>query len=88
MDSFFAFRSKKQLMVQSGKLRTSTVLPKRRGKDGDFITHNGKYIFSNTRVVPLKKGQEPKHVLLAADSATSSVENTGDVIVDETGGML
>ena len=61
---------------------------KRRGKDGDFITHNGKYIFSNTRVVPLKKGQEPKHVLLAADSATSSVESIGDVIVDETGGML
>ena len=69
------------------QLKNIETAAKRRGKDGDYITHNGKYIFSNTRVVPLKKGVEPKHVLLQADAATTTIESTDDIIVDETGGL-
>jgi len=69
------------------QLQNIETAAKRRGKDGDHITHNGKYIFSNTRVVPLKKGVEPKHVLLQADAATTTVDSVDDIIVDETGGM-
>jgi len=69
------------------QLKNIETSAKRRGKDGDYITHNGQYIFSNTRVVPLKKGVEPKHVLLQADAATTTVDSVDDIIVDETGGM-
>lgn len=69
------------------QLQNIETAAKRRGKDGDYITHNGKYIFSNTRVVPLKKGVEPKHVLLQADAATATVDSVDDIIVDETSGM-
>jgi len=69
------------------QLQNIETSAKRRGKDGDYITHNGKYIFSNTRVVPLKKGVEPKHVLLQADAATATVDSVDDIIVDETSGM-
>lgn len=69
------------------QLQNIETAAKRRGKDGDYITHNGKYIFSNTRVVPLKKGVEPKHVLLQADAATATVDSVDDIIIDETGGM-
>lgn len=58
---------------------------KRRGADGDYITHKGKYIFSNTRVVPLKEGVEPTHVLLQADTVSIASTTTVDDIVDETG---
>jgi len=69
------------------QLQNIETSAKRRGKDGDYITHNGKYIFSNTRVVPLKKGVEPKHVLLQADAATATVDSVDDIIIDETSGM-
>jgi hypothetical protein len=42
---------------------------KRRGKDGDFITHQGMYIFANTRVVFNKA----THAFLEADAAQSNV---------------
>lgn len=58
---------------------------KRRGKDGDFITHKGKYIFSNTRVVPMKDGENPQHVLLQADVETQTETVSGDIIQDEVG---
>lgn len=38
---------------------------KRAGKDGDFITHDGMYIFSNTNAVPMEG--EPQHTFLKAD---------------------
>jgi hypothetical protein len=69
------------------QLQNIETSAKRRGKDGEYITHNGKYIFSNTRVVPLKKGVEPKHVLLQADAATATVDSVDDIIVDETSGL-
>jgi hypothetical protein len=51
---------------------------KRRGKDGAFITHNGKYIFSNESVV---FANQRKHTFLEADSSTKvSVDtNTGEI---------
>jgi len=58
---------------------------KRRGKDGDFITSNGKYIFSNTRVVPMKKGDNPSHVLLQADVESQTEAVSNDIIQDEVG---
>ena len=42
---------------------------KRRGKDGDFITHQGMYIFANTRVVFNKA----THAFLEADAVKSNV---------------
>jgi hypothetical protein len=45
---------------------------KKRGKDGDFITHNGKYIFSNTVVRGVKDGEATPHRLLAADVVVSN----------------
>jgi len=53
---------------------------KRRGADGDFITHNGEYIFSNTVVVPLAAGDEPIHTILKADAVT-----VGAKVDDEVG---
>ena len=46
-----------------------TTAAKRRGKDGDYITHLGAYIFSNTSVVLSEV--EAEHELLEADVSTS-----------------
>ena len=42
---------------------------KRKGADGDYIMHNGQYIFSNTTVV----FDKAEHVLLTPDSADATV---------------
>ena len=42
---------------------------KRRGAKGDYITHNGDYIFSNTTVVLVPNGVEVKHIFLESDNA-------------------
>ena len=42
---------------------------KRAGADGDFITHGGEYVFSNTSPVV----GEAKHVFLTSDSAEATV---------------
>ncbi len=61
---------------QAANLETSA---KRAGADGDFIKHNGNYIFSNTRVT----FDVANHVYLKADTAsvkTDSVnQNTGEI---------
>jgi hypothetical protein len=51
---------------------------KRRGKDGAFITHNGKYIFSNESVV---FANQRKHIFLESDSSAKvSVDtDTGEI---------
>jgi len=41
---------------------------KRKGKGGDFITHNGDYIFSNTDIILSSRGTDNMHVFLEADS--------------------
>lgn len=61
-----------------------SVAAKRKGKDGEFITHNGKNIFSNVTVVALPANEEPGHVFLKADTVSVRAE-----IVDETlGGLI
>ena len=50
---------------QAANLQTSA---KRKGKDGDFITHRGMYIFANTRLV----FDKANHILLEADATTKS----------------
>ena len=45
---------------------------KRRGRDGDYITHNGMYIFANSNVV----FGEPKHTFLTTDAPAT----TGGII--------
>ena len=47
---------------------------KRKGKEGDFITHKGDYIFSNTNVI-LSNSDEITHVFLDSDTATMKVES-------------
>ena len=58
---------------------------KRKGKDGDFITSEGKYIFSNTRVVPMKAGVNPTHVTLDADVTSQTEEVSNSTVQDEVG---
>ena len=48
---------------------------KRRGKDGDFITHQGMYIFANTQVV----SGEAQHTFLEADAPAT----TGGIIASQ-----
>ena len=55
---------------------------KRRGAEGAFITHGGKYIFSNTEVVPMKGDAAPTHTMLEADAPVGVAGAEG--IVDET----
>jgi len=55
---------------QEANLETAA---KRRGKDGDYITHNGDYIFSNTDMV-LTDG-EVTHILLASDEDAVNTES-------------
>lgn len=58
---------------------------KRKGKEGDFIFHKGKHIFSNTEVVGCKQGVSPEHTFLTPDP----VAVPQDQIVDETlGGLI
>ncbi len=55
---------------------------KRRGAEGEYITHQGKYIFSNTEIVPMSGDTNPVHVILEADAATGV--SGSKAIVDET----
>lgn len=52
---------------QEANIETSA---KRKGKEGDFITHNGDYIFSNTLVTLTNKNTDDMHVFLEPDSVT------------------
>jgi hypothetical protein len=60
---------------------------KRRGKDGDIITYNGKPIFSNTVLLPLAKGQEAPHKFLQSDAVDSEVKSTSDDLIQDEIGM-
>lgn len=65
---------------QAQNLQTSA---KRKGKDGDFITHKGMYIFANTRVV----FDKANHILLEPDT-TVKVSNGIPAGVDMNTGEL
>ena len=56
---------------------------KRAGKNGDYITHNGDYIFSRTQVILLQKGGEVKHTMLESDTARTQVTANQGVKVAE-----
>lgn len=61
---------------------------KRRGKDGDFITHNGQYIFSRTLVTAYPKGAQVPHIKLQADSVSEEgikVPTKKQSVVNEVG---
>jgi len=53
---------------------------KRKGKDGDFITHKGKYIFSNADVT----FGEPVHTFLEGDAVTAHAGIDASTMVDIT----
>lgn len=60
---------------QAANLETSA---KRKGADGEFITHDGKYIFSNTMVV----FDKAEHTFLKGDEVTAGKAvnlNTGEI---------
>jgi len=52
---------------------------KRKGKDGDYITHEGKYIFSNTDVVMTNEETKELHTFLQPDSITIEAEGKASV---------
>tara|TARA_R100000234_G_scaffold66845_1_gene40838 strand:+ start:707 stop:1291 length:585 start_codon:yes stop_codon:yes gene_type:complete len=59
---------------------------KRKGKDGDFITHEGNYIYSNTQVI--MSDDDPTHTILQPDATTIAAEDkvnmtTGEVLGDD-----
>jgi hypothetical protein len=56
---------------------------KRAGKDGDYILHDGAYIFSRTQVVLLRKGQVIQHTLLESDTQRVEVPVNQGVLEDE-----
>ena len=59
---------------------------KRAGRDGDFITHNGDYIFSNSSIVLLNpEDEEDKitHSFLKPDSRTVSLEKIKEDIEED-----
>jgi hypothetical protein len=56
---------------------------KRAGKDGDYITHEGNYIFSNANVVLLQDGVDPEHSFLTSDTTEVSVKPNIGVKSDE-----
>lgn len=58
---------------QKSNLETSA---KRKGKDGEFIMHNGKHIFANTRIA-LNKAN---HVFLTADVAAPVTVSASDSV--------
>ena len=63
---------------QSDNIETAA---KRKGKDGDFITNEGNYIFSNTSVV--MSDETPKHTILTPDAITiegTVSKTTGEVL--------
>jgi hypothetical protein len=56
---------------------------KRAGKDGDYITHEGNYIFSRGKVDLFTKEQTPTHTLLEADTEKTQVTANQGVTAQE-----
>ena len=70
----------KATKYQSENIETQA---KRAGKDGDFITHNGDYIYSNVIAVIVDKGYKIEHEFLAADTKSTGVTPNQGVNADE-----
>ncbi len=56
---------------------------KRAGKEGDFITTNGQYIFSNTSAVLAPQGVEIAHTFIESDNQRIAVSSNQGVEADE-----
>ena len=56
---------------------------KRAGKDGDYITHSGDYIFSRTEMVLAKPEQKIVHTLLESDTQTTQTPVNQGVTADK-----
>ena len=56
---------------------------KRAGKEGDFITANGQYIFSNTSAVLAPQGVEIAHTFIESDNQRIAVSSNQGVEADE-----
>ena len=56
---------------------------KRAGKDGDYITHEGNYIFSRTQMVLASADQKVVHTFLAPDTAGTQVTANQGVTMEE-----
>ena len=63
------------------QIDNADVAAKRRGKGGDFITHNGEYIYSNGDIVLVDKGDDVTHTYLQAD--TTTIENATKEVENE-----
>ncbi len=70
--------------ITNMEFRDTDTAAKRKGADGDFIKHKGQYIYSNTGVVLMKKGENPEHTVLTADTAPVAATASAK-IMDEVG---
>ena len=61
---------------------------KRAGKDGDYITHEGDYIFSNSDIVLLPEDQNAKHTWLTPDTERLAVKAKSITANEEVENMM
>ena len=57
------------------QIDNADVAAKRKGKGGDFITHNGEYVYSNGDVVLVNEGDNVTHTYLQTDTVTIESAN-------------
>ena len=55
------------------QIDNADVAAKRKGKGGEFITHNGEYVYSNGDVVLVDEGNDVTHTYLQADTETIEI---------------
>lgn len=73
-------------LIGEYRLNNVETSAKRRGAGGDFITKNGKYIFSIPSVTFCKEGESPKHVFITdVDSVTAPAAAATMKVMDEVG---
>jgi hypothetical protein len=63
------------------QIDNADVAAKRRGKGGDFITHNGEYVYSNGDIVLVNEGDNVTHTYLQSD--TTTIENATKEVENE-----
>jgi hypothetical protein len=80
-DSKYFFRVKVSETITANEWQAENLdrAAKRRGKNGDYITHEGDYIFSNTTVDVVPEGADVKHTFLEADAQGIAVDTTVEV---------
>lgn len=61
---------------------------KRAGKDGDYITHKGDYIFSNSDIILLPEGEDANHTWLTPDTERMASKAKVAVEADEVEDMM